>query len=96
MSAAGSMPSARRHVLRTATAADAWGGVSAETFGNGMTGTHTYAGSTGQAKRMLWNNGAGVIDQLDYTYDPLGNLNRVEHAHTLHDSQHIGLHGGTR
>ncbi|HVJ61091.1 MAG TPA: hypothetical protein VM555_00025, partial [Tahibacter sp.] len=58
----------------TATATDAWGKVTAETFGNGLTGTHTWAGSTGQARQLQWKNGAATIERFDYAYDPLGNL----------------------
>ncbi len=58
----------------TATGADAWGKVTAETFGNGITGTHLNAGSTGQSRQLQWKNGAAVAEQLDYAYDPLGNL----------------------
>ncbi|MDC8012568.1 SpvB/TcaC N-terminal domain-containing protein [Tahibacter soli] len=58
----------------TATAADAWGKVTAETFGNGLTGTHTWAASTGQAKQLQWRNGPTTVERFDYAYDPLGNL----------------------
>jgi RHS repeat-associated protein len=58
----------------TATATDAWGKVTAETFGNGLTGTHTFAASTGQAKSLQWKNGATTLERFDYAYDALGNL----------------------
>jgi len=39
-------------VYWTATATDAWGKVTAETFGNGLTGSYVWAASTGQAKQL--------------------------------------------
>lgn len=61
-------------VYWTATAADAWGKVTSETFGNGLSGTHVWAASTGQAKRLQWNNGAATVERFDYAYSALGNL----------------------
>ena len=62
-------------VYWTATAADAWGKVTAETFGNGLTGSHVWAASTGQAKQLQWNSGTTTpVERFDYAYDPLGNL----------------------
>jgi RHS repeat-associated protein len=58
----------------TATAADAWNKVTAETFGNGLTGAHSNAASTGQSKQLLWKNGPAVVEQFDYAYDAFGNL----------------------
>jgi RHS repeat-associated protein len=61
-------------VYWTATAADAWGKVTAESFGNGLTGAHVWAGSTGQAKQLRWKSGATTVEQFDYAYNALGNL----------------------
>lgn len=61
-------------VYWTANAADAWGKVTSETFGNGLIGTHVWAGSTGQAKQLRWNNGATTVEQFDYGYSAVGNL----------------------
>jgi RHS repeat-associated protein len=61
-------------VYWTANAADSWGKVTAETFGNGLTGTHVWAASTGQAKQLQWKNGGTTVERFDYTYDALGNL----------------------
>ncbi|MBL8299418.1 MAG: VCBS repeat-containing protein [Rhodanobacteraceae bacterium] len=58
----------------SATAADAWGKVTTEAFGNGLTGTHVWAGSTGQAKQLEWRSGATTLERFDYNYDALGNL----------------------
>ncbi len=52
-------------VYWTATAADAWGKVTAETFGNGLTGSHVWAASTGQAKQLQWKSGATPVERFD-------------------------------
>ncbi len=61
-------------VYWSANTADAWGKVTAETFGNGLTGTHVWAASTGQAKQLQWKSGATTIESFSYNYDALGNL----------------------
>lgn len=61
-------------VYWTATAKDAWGNVTGETYVGNLTGTHTSYASTGQVKRKKWTSGATTLDQLDYTYDSFGNL----------------------
>ncbi|WP_257387420.1 RHS repeat-associated core domain-containing protein [Tahibacter caeni] len=61
-------------VYWTANAADAWGKVTAETFGNGLTGVHVSAASTGQAKQLQWKSGATTVESFNYSYDALGNL----------------------
>ncbi|WP_386065640.1 RHS repeat domain-containing protein [Tahibacter sp. UC22_41] len=50
------------------------GKVTAETFGNGLTGTHVWAASTGQAKQLQWKSGATTVESFNYSYDALGNL----------------------
>lgn len=61
-------------VYWSANTADAWGKVTAETFGNGLTGTHVWAASTGQAKQLQWKNAGTTVESFNYSYDALGNL----------------------
>jgi RHS repeat-associated protein len=57
-----------------ATAENAWGHVTNESWLNGaLTGMHGDYESTGQAKLKSWFGG-GASDQFDYVYDRLGNL----------------------
>lgn len=67
----------------TATALDAWGKVSAETFGNGLAGTQVTAASTGQSRQLQWKNGATTIERFDYAYDALGNLKSQQRGSTI-------------
>ncbi|MEO5624722.1 MAG: RHS repeat-associated core domain-containing protein, partial [Dokdonella sp.] len=61
-------------VFWTATAKDAWGNLTGETFIGSITGTHSAYASTGQLKQQKWTSGATVLDQLVYGYDSFGNL----------------------
>jgi RHS repeat-associated protein len=57
-----------------ATAENAWGHVTNESWLNGaLTGTHSDYESTGQTQLKSWFGG-GASDQFDYVYDRLGNL----------------------
>jgi RHS repeat-associated protein len=61
-------------VYWSANTVDAWGKVTTETFGNGLTGTNVWASSTGQAKQLQWKNGGTTVESFNYSYDALGNL----------------------
>jgi RHS repeat-associated protein len=54
---------------------DAWGNVTSESFGNGVSGSHQAYASSGQLAGKQWMTGAGgALDALDYDYDSFGNL----------------------
>jgi RHS repeat-associated protein len=61
-------------VFWTATAKDAWGNVTAESYVGNITGSHSAYASTGQIRQKSWSSGATLLDQLSYSYDSLGNL----------------------
>jgi RHS repeat-associated protein len=57
-----------------ATAENAWGHVTGESWLNGaLTGTHSDYDSTGQTQQKSWFGG-GASDQFNYQYDRVGNL----------------------
>lgn len=58
----------------TATAHDAWGQVTGETFANGITGSHVTDPSTGQPKQRVWTRNGNPLEQIDYGYDSFANL----------------------
>jgi RHS repeat-associated protein len=62
------------NVYWNATAKDAWGNLTGETYGSNLTGAHQSYASTGQSKTKKWTSGAAVLDQWTYTYDSFGNL----------------------
>ncbi len=56
----------------SASAANAWGHVTQESWGS-VGGSHADYGSTGQTSQKSWN-GTGGSDQVTYGYDSFGNL----------------------
>lgn len=58
----------------TATAHDAWGQVTGETFANGVAGAQITDPLTGQPKRRIWTRNGSPLDQIDYGYDSFANL----------------------
>jgi RHS repeat-associated protein len=61
-------------VYWTATAQDAWGNVTGETFAGNVNGNHHASATTGQLDRKGWSSSSTVLDTWTYGYDSFGNL----------------------
>tara|TARA_R110002072_G_scaffold302540_1_gene486239 strand:- start:4147 stop:11085 length:6939 start_codon:yes stop_codon:yes gene_type:complete len=57
-----------------ATGADKFGGITEESFGNGVTSSRVYNQLTGQLESISTSKEASALQNLSYTYDSLGNL----------------------
>ncbi|MFC5491362.1 RHS repeat-associated core domain-containing protein [Dokdonella soli] len=58
----------------TATAQDAWGNLTSETYTGNITGSHVSSPGTGQITQKKWTNGTAAVDEWDYIYDTFGNV----------------------
>jgi RHS repeat-associated protein len=57
-----------------ATAMDAWGKVTGESYVDGTKGVMANYASSGQQNSANWTLNSSTVDKLDYTYDSFGNL----------------------
>lgn len=60
--------------LRKVISMDARGNVTYEKYGNGVETTRTYYEDTGRIKTIMSNKGSILVQQLEYYWDDLGNL----------------------